>query len=253
MTSTDQHVLHQVIRSITSVLKNPASDSPQTSQALRGEICRVFEQQGAYARVQLEGDGYEGYVETAALSKNLEVPTHWVSVPSTLNYPQPHIKSHPGLFLSMNAQVRATSVEGNFTALSGGGYIFSDHLFPMGKHHADVVAVAEQFLNAPYYWGGKSGHGIDCSGLVQISLQACGLLSPRDSGEQEKQLGIPINDFHNLRRGDLVFWPGHVGIMQSPTHLIHANGYFMKVTSDLLSDVIFRSDKPISNIKRLLD
>ena len=253
MTANDQHESRQFIRSITSVLKNPASDSPQTSQALRGELCRVFEQQGDYAHVQLQGDGYEGYVETSTLSKNLEVPTHWVSVSSTLIYPEPDLKSHPVLLISMNAQVRATTVEGNFTGLSGGGYIFSDHLVPIGKHHADVVAVAEQFLNTPYYWGGKSVHGIDCSGLVQTSLHACGLLSPRDSGEQEKQLGIPINDYNNLRRGDLIFWPGHVGMMQSPTQLIHANGYFMKVTSDLLSDVISRSAKPISNIKRLQD
>ena len=243
--------LLQVTRPIISVLRSPEPDSSQTTQALRGEVCKVFEEHNGYALVQLQRDGYTGYCEAAALSKTVETPTHWVSKPSTLIYPKPDLKSHPVLFLTVNAQVQAIAVEGNFTALSGGGYIFSDHLLPIGKHHADFVAVAEQFLNAPYYWGGKSVHGIDCSGLVQISLQACGLLSPRDSGEQEKQLGTSINDYNNLRSGDLVFWPGHVGIMQSPMQLIHATGYFMKVTSEPLTDVMQRSDKPISNIRRL--
>ncbi len=252
MTSTKQYEPRQVIRSITSVLKNPAADSQQTSQALRGEMCHVFEEQGDYVQVQLLGDSYMGYVETAALSKILEVPTHWVSTLATLIYPQPDLKSHPVEFLGMNAQIRATGVEGNFTALSGGGYIFSDHLWPIDKRQANFVAVAQQFLHVPYYWGGKSARGIDCSGLVQMALQASGFSSPRDSGEQEKTLGIPITDYNTLRSGDLVFWPGHVGIMQSATHLIHATGYIMKVTSEPLTDVIQRSDKPISNIKRLI-
>ena len=243
--------LRQVTRPIVSVLKSPEPNSSQTSQALRGELCQIFEEHDGYALVQLQRDGYTGYCEAAALSKELEVLTHWVSVPSTLVYPRPDLKSHPVLFLTMNAEVLVTSIEGGFAALNGGGYIFASHLLPIGQHHANFIVVAEQFLNTPYYWGGKSVHGIDCSGLVQISLQACDHLSPRDSGEQEKELGIAINDHNNLRSGDLVFWPGHVGIMQSPTQLIHANGYFMQVTSDPLAEVIQRSDKPISNIKRL--
>ncbi|MEP6827432.1 MAG: NlpC/P60 family protein [Aestuariivirga sp.] len=251
MTTLDQNELRQVTRTITSVLRDPVFDSPQTSQALRGELCRVFEERGDYAWVQLRRDGYIGYVESAALSKDVEVPTHWVCVPSTLIFPKPDLKSHPVLFLTMNAEVRVIAIEGNYSALAGGGYIFSDHLARVGQPHADFVAVAEQFLNVPYYWGGKSVHGIDCSGLVQIALQACDVLSPRDSGEQEKELGILINDHNNLRSGDLVFWPGHVGIMQSATQVIHANGHFMKVTSEPLADVVARSDKPISNIRRL--
>ena len=241
----------QVTRSITPVLLRPESDSPQTSQALRGELCKVFEDRNGYAWVQMHSDGYVGYVESSALTEIIEVPTHWVCVPSTLIYPKPDLKSHPVLFITMNAQVRVTSVDGNFAALSDNGFIFLKHLMPIGTRHNSFVAVAEQFLHAPYYWGGKSVHGIDCSGLVQIALAATGMQAPRDSDMQSKQLGTSVNDYENLQGGDLLFWPGHVGIMQSPTQLIHANGYFMKVTSEPLKDVIARSDKPISNIRRL--
>ena len=243
--------LRQVNRSNTPILQSPAPDSPQTSQALRGEVGKVFEDRNGYAWIQMQSDGYVGYVESSALSKTIEVPTHWVCVRSTLIYSKPDLKSHPVLFISMNAQVRVVSEDGNFAALAGGSFIFLKHLLPIGTWHKNVVQVAEQFLHTPYYWGGKSVHGIDCSGLVQVALLATGVVAPRDSDMQARQLGTAVNDFENLQAGDLVFWPGHVGIMQDATQLIHANGHAMAVTSEPLRDVIQRSDKPISNIKRL--
>ena len=243
--------LRQVNRSITPILQSPAPHSAQTSQALRGEVAKVFEDRKGYAWVQMQRDGYVGYVESSALSKTIEVPTHWVCVPSTLIYSRSDLKSHPVLFVTMNAQVRVIAEDGSFAALADGSFIFLKHLLPIGTWHKNFVYVAEQFLHTPYYWGGKSAYGIDCSGLVQVSLLATGIEAPRDSDMQAKQLGIAVNDFENLGAGDLVFWPGHVGIMQDATQLIHANGHSMRVTSEPLQDVIQRSDKPISNIKRL--
>ena len=243
--------LRQVNRSITAILQGPASHSPQTSQVLRGEVGKVFEDRKGYAWIQMQSDSYVGYVESSALSKTIEVLTHWVCVPSTLVYFKPDLKSHPVLFVTMNAQVRVISEDGNFAVLADGSFIFLKHLLPIGTWHKNFVRVAEQFLHTPYYWGGKSFHGIDCSGLVQVALLATGMEAPRDSDMQAKQLGTAVNDFENLGAGDLVFWPGHVGIMQDATQLIHANGHAMTVTSEPLRDVMQRSDKPISNIKRL--
>ncbi len=243
--------VRQATRPVISVLKSPDPGASQTSQVLRGELCRVFEERNGYALVQLHRDGYRGYCETAALSMDVAEATHWVSVPATVIYPKPDLKSHPVEFLTMNAQVQVFAVEGSYAAVRGGGFIFQNHLHPIGAHHSDFVAVAELFLNTPYYWGGRSVHGLDCSGLVQLSLHACGVAAARDSGEQEKELGTPLSNHDNLQRGDLVFWPGHVGMMQSATQLIHANGHFMNVTSEPLADVIQRTDKPISHINRL--
>ena len=89
------------------------------------------------------------------------------------------------------------------------------HLVPIDSYENDFVAVAERFLGAPYLWGGKSNLGLDCSALVQLALTACGVPCPRDSDMQEHALGTLIaSDFSALRRGDLLFWKGHVAIVR---------------------------------------
>ena len=241
----------QVIAPITAVLKRPEAESPQTSQALMGELCTLLEVKNGYAWVQLQRDSYIGYVEASALTADIVETTHRVGVPSTIIYPHPDLKSHPVRFVPMNAEVAVIGTEGNFVGLATGGFIFAAHLSAKSVHEKDFVATAEQFLHAPYYWGGKSVQGIDCSGLVQTALHACGIKAPRDSDMQEDELGILINDHHNLRRGDLVFWKGHVGIMQDQNQLLHANGFFMKTVSEPLADAIARTATPITSVKRL--
>ena len=243
-------VLRQINVPIVAILKRPEKDSPQTSQALLGELCHVYEEQGGFAWVQMVRDNYVGYLEAAALGPNITSPSHRVCVPSTLIYPQPDLKSHPVQFLCMNAQVHVLRADGAYAAIAGGGYIAAKHLAPNIVHELDFVTLAESFLHAPYYWGGKTVHGLDCSGLVQTALHACGISAPRDSDMQEKELGSAANlDF--VQRGYLVFWPGHVGIMQSPTQLLHANGHFMMVTSEPLALAIARSEKPVTSVRRL--
>lgn len=241
----------QISRPIVSVLKRPEKDAPQTTQALLGEICLVFENKNGWAWVKLLRDSYVGYVEASALNSEIVAPTHKVLVPSTLVYPKPDIKSGPVQFLPRHAQVAVTSQNGTFAAGHSGGFIFAAHLAALNAKAQDFVAIAEDYLNVPYYWGGKSIYGTDCSGLVQTALQACGIEAPRDSDMQENALGHLVADHHNLRRGDLIFWSGHVGIMQNATQLLHANGHTMKTTSETLADVVSRSDKPISSIKRM--
>jgi cell wall-associated NlpC family hydrolase len=236
--------------SIAPIHKTPKPDAAQISQALFGEACEVFERQHDWAWVKMKRDGYVGYVQ----EQNLGVPTaptHFVSNISTIFYAHTDLKSQPAQQLYLHSAVAVSRLQSAYACLATGGAVHAAHLSALGQHENDFVAVAERFLNVPYYWGGKTHAGLDCSGLVQIALQAAGVEAPRDSDMQEKNLGDVVSDHKKLKRGDLVFWRGHVGIMQSATQMIHANGHYMKVTSDLLQDVVGRSHTPISNIKRL--
>ncbi len=237
---------------VASVHKQPDPAAMQLTQALYGEVCQVFERRNGWAWIQLLQDNYVGYVREAALGELvLDELTHRVSNISTWRFAKADLKSQPAAELHLNTAVSVAAIDGYYAVLSGGGAIFKDHLTVINSFDNDFVSVAERFLHTPYLWGGKTRAGIDCSGLVQVSLQASGRKALRDSDMQENSLGKIVDDHSKLQRGDLVFWPGHVGIMQSASQVIHANGYFMKVTSELLSEVISRSDKPISNIRRL--
>ena len=109
------------------------------------------------------------------------------------------------------------------------------------------------FLGVPYVWGGKTFAGLDCSGLIQTALQACGVACPRDTDMQEKALGDAVTH-SNLQRGDLVFWKGHVGVMQNASHLLHANAFHMQVAAEPLTEAVARITPiagPVTSIKRL--
>jgi cell wall-associated NlpC family hydrolase len=245
----------QVRDPLVSLRRAPHFDAMQLTQALLGEMVRVFQSEEGWAWAQLQRDGYVGYLSTDALSPQLVAPTHRVSVPSTFLYPAPDIKSQPATSITLNAEVAVAGGDPIFARLADGRFIIARHLKPLGDYASDFVAIAEQFVHVPYYWGGKSVMGLDCSGLVQVSLQACGHACPRDSDMQEQELGrsLPPDRFEQLQRGDLVFWNGHVGIMRDQTTLLHANGFHMQVVSEPLAEAVKRiaaSYGPITAIKR---
>ena len=246
----------QVMDPLIPVHKEPRFDAMQVSQALMGETLRVFDVQEGWAFVQLERDGYVGYVSADALSAEVAEPTHRVAVPSTFMLPAPDVKSQPAAIVTMNAAVAVTGGDEKFAHLSTGRFVCWQHLKKANQHECDFVAVAEMFLHTPYYWGGKSVHGLDCSGLVQVSLEASGLACPRDSDMQEASLGnrLMVNDLDSLNRGDLVFWDGHVGIMKDDRTLLHANGHHMMTVSEPLRTAVERiaaSGKSVTSIRRL--
>jgi cell wall-associated NlpC family hydrolase len=206
------------------------------TELLFGEEVVVFDRADGWCWVKAAGDGYVGYLPAEALSEGQAEPTHVVTVQRTFLYPEPELrKPHLGV-LSMGSRVRIVGeaeTRGNhYAVLESGTAVFARHVQPIGALDGmDHVEIAARFLETPYLWGGRSGFGIDCSGLVQLALQMTGRSAPRDTDMQAAGLGVPI-DRSELRRGDLVFWKGHVAVMQDAETILHANGHTMTVARE---------------------
>jgi cell wall-associated NlpC family hydrolase len=236
---------------LTAVRRAPVDDAMQLTQVLWGETVRVFERKNGWAWAQLDRDGYVGYVEETALADHLSSARKHLPVRSAHLFPAADLKTQPAIAIPMGAELTVVESVGDYSKLDSGHFIYNQHL--NAKQPVDFVSVAEQFLHTPYLWGGKTIWGLDCSGLVQVSLQATGAACLRDSDMQEQSLGQAISP-DDLRRGDLVFWKGHVGIMQDDTTLLHANGFHMMVVSEPLKTAVERiaaKGSHITSVKRL--
>ena len=171
-------------------------------------------------------------------------PTHKVACRARSCFPAPDIK-RAAAGRAADGRARAPS-RGRTSAspiTAAGWHIPAVHLAPIKAKAPDFVAVAEALLGAPYLWGGKTSLGIDCSGLVQVALQAAGIACPRDSDMQELALG-KLASLAELRRGDLVFWKGHVAIARDHETLIHANAHAMMVAIETFADAVRASRRP---------
>ncbi|UVC15621.1 C40 family peptidase [Mesorhizobium onobrychidis] len=237
----------RIAASVADVRKAPRPEAGVNTQLLFGDDVLVFEDVEGWAWIQAERDGYVGYVADTVLSARAHAPTHVVSVPRTFLYPGPDLRLPLSGQLSMGSAVTvagAAETRGtHYALLSSGETVISGHLRPLNKPAADYVAVAETFLGTPYLWGGTSGFGIDCSGLVQLAMHVAGRQVLRDSDMQAATIGEPLEagpDFAELRRGDLVFWKGHVAIMTDPETMIHANGHTMLVSREGFKEALAR-------------
>lgn len=224
--------------------RRPDATAPLDTEFVFGEPVRVFDHQGDFLWVQSEEDGYVGYVATNAVGRAEGEASHRVSVPLALVFAAPSIKVPLLARLPLGARLLLAPDETiggeRFHALADGGHILAQHVAPIGTASEDVVAVAQQFLGAPYLFGGRSWLGLDCSALIQLACQLAGRPAPRDSDMQEKDLGEEIGSLDALKRGDLVFFKGHVGIMVDGETFLHANGHHMLTATEPLRETLAR-------------
>ena len=197
---------------------------------------------------------YAGWVRSDALVAQKVAATHRVSALRAPVFSRADIKSAIRMSLPLGARVTGQGIDGDFVQVGGGGFVHRRHLAPRGGGWVeDWVDTVESFQGLPYVWGGNGPDGMDCSGLVKMGLESAGVACPRDADQQEAALGEPVvpdAELMNLRRGDLVFWPGHVGVMQTSGRLLHANAWHMGVATEPLRDAMARIG-PIRTVKRL--
>jgi cell wall-associated NlpC family hydrolase len=237
-----QGELRQVVAAAAPMRYLPRFDAPLLTEALVGDLATIYDVEEGWGWAQLGRDGYVGYLPLDTLSMMIEEPTHWLIARASFVYPFPDMKRPPLMRLSFGAEVTVIGREGRFYELSRGGFVFAGHLQPVDERAKDFVRLAERFVGTPYLWGGRTSQGIDCSGLVQVSLQGAGLKAPRDSDMQEGELGekLPTTGVEGLKRGDLIFWKGHVGVAQSSEWMLHASGHQMEVVVEPVNRAIER-------------
>ena len=247
----------EILDPVVALHNAPSPDALLDTQALKGERVTIYDRNGeGWAWGQLAGDGYVGWLPERGLAKQGTAPTHKITAIRTFAFPGPSIKLPPVdtlVFGSMVAVVRNDDV---FAVTRDGFYVPSAHVGPLDSNESDFVAVAERFVGTPYLWGGKTSLGIDCSGLVQIALNACGIGCPRDSDMQEEGLGRALTtvEMRNLQRGDLIFWKGHVAIALDAKTLLHANAHHMATAIESIPTAIARikaAGSEIISVKRL--
>jgi len=231
-------MLKTVITPAADVRETPDAAVPRgklETQLVYGETFVVHEEKSGWCKGICRHDGYAGWIESRHLGA-LPAPTHIVTAAHTHVYREASIKSPSIMSLSFGSLVTPET-----------GWIFEKHLATADSTDKDYVTTALKFLETPYYWGGRSGFGIDCSGLVQVCLARAGIDVPRDTEEQVKAIG---QDADGPQAGDIIFFSGHVGIMSDDKNIVHANAFHMKVTVEPLQDVATRSNG-MTAIKRL--
>jgi cell wall-associated NlpC family hydrolase len=233
----------EVTDAIVPLRERPSTDAALSTQALKGERVTVYDRNAeGWAWGQLDSDGYVGWLPDSGLAKPGAAPTHRITATRTFAFLGPSIKLPPVETLPMGAMVVVTREDGVFAVTREGWYLPKPHVAVIDYREPDFVTVAERFVGTPYLWGGKSSFGIDCSGLVQIALNATGTPCLRDSDMQQDSLGRPLYaaESGKLQRGDLIFWKGHVAIVRDALTIVHANAHHMATVIENTQEAIAR-------------
>jgi cell wall-associated NlpC family hydrolase len=242
---------------VVALRKEPRRDCGIDTELIYGETVTTFREDEGWAYVQAERDGYVGYLPYEDLRVVPQAATHRVTTLRTYLYAGPSIKTPDPVLIPQDARLTITGERDAFAITDQRQFVYAAHLAPVSQTAPDYVAVAESYVGTPYFWGGRTSLGLDCSGLVQTAMRMAGFAAPRDSDMLERHFSqeLPITDaLDHLQRGDLIFWRGHVGIMRDRETMLHANGHHMMVASEPISEararIAAKSFGAITSIRR---
>lgn len=227
---------------LAPVRREPRDDAPIDTYFFYGETIRAFARDSDHVWCQSGFDEYVGYVRHDMITTDLSrAGTHVVATMGSWRYRAPDLRSPTVDFLPRHAQVKLVdrgimTRDVAYVALADGSFLPERCVADAPPRARDLVAAAAQYLGCPYLWAGKSFLGIDCSGLVQNAFRDLGVVVPRDTDIQRDAIGsaIEAEDATQLRRGDLLFLPGHVMIYDGAGSILHADGRRMEVVREAL-------------------
>lgn len=249
----------RVITEYAPLLSHPTPRAAQQTELVHGQEFDVHAEQGTWAfgrACPLISDswraGYVGWVAADVLGDLQSAQTHYVTSVSAPVFCRADLKSHIIMSLPLGARISVMLESDSYYQIGAGAYVSRLHVRSILDPERDLIAVARRYLGQPYVWGGNGARGVDCSGLVQMSLSACGIDAPRDADLQEQMLGEAVATPEQV--GDLLFWPGHVGILATKTRLLHANATHMAVVEEPLAPALKRMKRAgvkLRAVKRL--
>jgi len=247
-----------IVKSSTQMKSDKTGKSSLETECLFGETVEILDEYFDWVYCKLISDNYHGWINKNSLGK-LSESTHRVIVKRTFIYKEPNPKSETLMYLPMGSNLAVTCKYSGWALTSfihenkiKVGYVPNEHIVDLTHKFKDWVATAQLLEGTPYRWGGRDTIGIDCSALLQLSYQTYGKILPRNSSEQIKFKKRNVDNISKLKRGCVIFWNGHVGIMIDKLNCIHANAFHMKTVTEPLSEVIIRMDKT-SKILKMMD
>lgn len=237
-----------IINSSVFMKSQPTETSLLETECLFGESVQILDKFSDWVYCKLKTDNYYGWIKKKGLGK-LNKSTHRVITNRTFIFSDPNPKSQCLFYLPLGAKLPVENKQSEWSKVSlynnykPFGYVPSRHLVSINHKVNDWVAIAEQLVGTPYKWGGRDTVGLDCSALLQLSYQTYGENIPRNTSEQVKIKKNYIEGLRNLKRGCVIFWRGHVGIMIDNSNCIHANAYHMQTNIEPLSKIVSRMEK----------
>ena len=227
------------------------------TECLFGETIEILDKNSDWIYCKLVTDDYRGWVQESNLGQ-IDKITHRVLALRTYIYEEASPKSNAVMHLPLGSQLCIEKIEDEWSKthflvnnIIEVGYVPTKHIVEIGHKVLDWVAVAESLEGTPYKWGGRDTVGLDCSALLQLAYQTYGEILPRNTSEQVNLKKPNINIIDKLKRGCVVFWKGHVGIMVDKFNCIHANAYHMKTVTEPLVDIISRMHEDHQIVKMM--